>query len=184
MRPPAQGAHGGVGGDRRVAHDDAAPVRPRAGPFDGRPAALQPLQAPAQLMKDAPESGTATRWTCAPAEYWALQLPRQSAPAPRTSPVPDVVRRRLTLVGSVRPDPPPELDPHPATRPAATQTRMNGARIASPTGSVDTRTAADKPDGRPSLTGKQASVRAASVAFQGPHQTARGARRHRRSGVS
>ena len=127
-----------------------------------------PLQAPAQLMKDAPESGTATRWTCAPAEYWALQLPRQSAPAPRTSPVPDVVRRRLTLVGSVRPDPPPELDPHPATRPAATQTRMNGARIASPTGSVDTRTAADKPDGRPSLTGKQASVRAASVAFQGP----------------
>ena len=131
-----------------------------------------PLQAPAQLMKDAPESGTATRWTCAPAEYWALQLPRQSAPAPRTSPVPDVVRRRLTLVGSVRPDPPPELDPHPATRPAATQTRMNGARIASPTGSVDTRTAADKPDGRPSLTGKQASVRAASVAFQGPHQTA------------
>src|SRR5882724_735237 len=91
-----------------------------------------PLQAPAQLMKDAPESGTATRWTCEPVEYWALQFPRQSAPAPRTSPLPDVVRRRLTLVGSVRPDPPPELDPHPATTPAPTQTRMN-ARIASPT---------------------------------------------------
>jgi len=65
-----------------------------------------PLHAPDHETKDAPESGTATRWTWVPEAYGAVQLPRQSAPAPRTRPLPAAVILRFTCVGVVRPEPP------------------------------------------------------------------------------
>src|SRR5882724_10544987 len=90
-----------------------------------------PLQAPAQPKKTAPESGTAIRWTCEPETYCALQLPRQSAPAPRTSPLPEVVRRRVAWDGLRSPEP-PLLEPQAVTA-TATKKMPIGPRIASPT---------------------------------------------------
>ena len=90
-----------------------------------------PLQAPAQPTKTAPVSGTATRWTGEPETYCALQLPRQSAPAPRTSPLPEVVRRRVAWAGLRSPEP-PLLEPQ-ATTAAATKNMPISPRIASPT---------------------------------------------------
>src|SRR2546425_7820312 len=69
-----------------------------------------PLHAPDHATKDAPESGTATRWTRVPETYGAVQLPRQSSPAPRTRPLPAVLIVRFTCVGLVRADPPPEVE--------------------------------------------------------------------------
>src|SRR5467141_1813055 len=90
-----------------------------------------PLQAPAQPKKTAPESGTAIRWTCEPETSCALQLPRQSAPAPRTSPLPEVVRRRVAWDGLRSPEP-PLLEPQAVTA-TATKKMPIGPRIASPT---------------------------------------------------
>ena len=68
------------------------------------------------MVKSEPASGTATRWTCAPAVYCALQLDRQSPPAPRTTPLPEVVTRSVTCFTLVFELDPSELPPHAATK--------------------------------------------------------------------
>src|SRR5882762_1647149 len=57
---------------------------------------IGPLHAPDHATKDAPDSGTATRWTSVLETYAAVQLPRQSAAAPRTRLL--VVEQRLHLL--------------------------------------------------------------------------------------
>ena len=93
-----------------------------------------PLHAPAQPTNEEPESATAAKWTCAPAVYCAVQLPRQSAPAPRTTPLPVVEILRLTCVPPPPPLPPSagdsEPEPQPDAMTTATQPRMS-VRIAS-----------------------------------------------------
>ena len=97
-----------------------------------------PLQAPDHATKDAPESGTATRCTWVPEAYGAVQLPRQSAPAPRTRPLPAVLIFRFTCVGLVRPESPSGVEaemeleePQLAAKASARDPRMR-ARNASP----------------------------------------------------
>src|SRR3984893_8053604 len=143
-----RGAAPGEGG-RRAAHSSgggeavnvavAVASPPRLRVQSPLPEAPPPLQAPPHPSKMKPLPAVAVSVTEVPAPKSAAQVEEsQSSPDGEevTRPFPWTMTVRWCLVGSVRPDPPPELDPHPATRPATTQTRMN-ARIASPHGSLE-----------------------------------------------
>ena len=127
-----------------------------------------PLHAPDQATNEAPESGTATRWTCVPTGSCVVQLPRQSAPTPRTRPFPVVLIFRLTCVEPPPPDPPfefePEDEPDPqlATRASVSEPAMSARMDGPRQGSLGIR----------STSGKAVSVSGERVA--GDQETGRG----------